>query len=67
MGWASGSEVGDSIWYGIRDLIPPENRKEAARVIIDALEGNDCDTIYECEQLVKDAQLGHVYWPDEEE
>ncbi len=67
MGWASGSEVGDDIWNGIRDLILPENRQEAARVVIDALEDADCDTIYECEQLVKDAGLEDKYWPEEEE
>lgn len=67
MGWASGSEVGDEIWNGIRDFIHPESRKDAARVVIDALESADCDTIYECEQLVKDAQLEDKYWPEEED
>lgn len=66
MGWASGSEVGDDIWSGIRELILPENRQEAARTVINALEAADCDTIYECEQLVKDAGLEKEYWPDEE-
>ncbi len=67
MGWASGSEVGDDIWSGIRDLILHENRAEAAKVIINALEDADCDTIYECEQLVKDAGLEKEYFGDEEE
>lgn len=62
MGWASGSTVGDSIWSGIRDLIPEENRQEAARVIIEALEEQDCDTIYELELLVKDAGLEEEYY-----
>lgn len=67
MGWAGGSEVGDTIWGGIRDLIPEEHRAEAAKVVIDALEAEDCDTIYECEQLVIDAGLENEYWPDEDE
>lgn len=67
MGWASGSEVGDNIWDGIRDLIPEENRQEAARVVINALEDQDCDTIGECENLVIDAGLQKEYWPDEDE
>ena len=67
MGWASGSEVGEEIWNGIRYLIPEDDRQEAARVVIDALENQDCDTIYECETLVKDAGLEEKYWPEEEE
>lgn len=65
MGWVGGSIVGDDIWNGIRDFIAEENREKAARVVIDALEAEDCDTIYECEQLVKDAKLESVYWPEE--
>lgn len=67
MGWASGSEVGDTIWNGIRGFIPEGNREEAAKIVIDALEDQDCDTIYECEQLVKDAKLESEYWPEEED
>lgn len=67
MGWASGSEVGDDIWNGIRGFIPEGNRAEAAKIVIDALEAQDCDTIYECETLVKDAGLESEYWPDEED
>ena len=67
MGWSGGSEVGDSIWNGIRDFIPQENREQAARIVIDALESQDCDTIYECEKLVEDAGLQEEYWPDDED
>lgn len=66
MGWASGSEVGDQIWNNIRGFIPQGSRAEAAKIVIDALESQDCDTIYECEQLVIDAGLQSEYWPDEE-
>lgn len=67
MGWSGGTEVGESIWNNIRGFIAEGNRKEAARIVINALESQDCDTIYECELLVKDAELEHEYWPDEEE
>lgn len=67
MGWAGGSEVGDSIWLNIRHLIKEEDREEAARVIINALEAEDCDTVYECEQLVIDAGLESEYFPEDED
>lgn len=67
MGWASGSDVGNQIWNNIRDFISIDDREEAARIIIDVLEGEDCDTVYECEQLVKDAGLEDEYWPENEE
>lgn len=65
MGWSRGSEVGDEIWFGIREYVPKEHREKVARVIIDALEAQDCDTIYECEQLVKDAKLEDEYFGEE--
>lgn len=67
MGWAGGSTVGDQVWNNIRGFIPEGNRKEAARIVIDALEDQDCDTIYECELLVIDAELEDEYWPKEDE
>ncbi len=65
MGWAGGSEVAHNIWSGIRKYVPEEHREKVARVIIDALEDQDCDTIYECEQLVKDAKLEDEYFGEE--
>jgi hypothetical protein len=67
VGWAGGSEVGDQIWNNIRGFIPEGSREEAARIVINALEDQDCDTIYECEQLVIDAGLEDEYWPEEGE
>lgn len=67
MGWSGGSAVGDEIWNNIRGFIAEESREEAARIVIDALEDQDCDTIGECELLVKDAKLEDVYWPEEDD
>lgn len=67
MGWASGSDIGDSFWNKVRDYIPDENKEFVARELINALEDQDCDTIYECEQLVIDAGLEDEYWPEEDE
>lgn len=67
MGWASGSEIGNEIWNPIRNFIAEGNRAEAAKIVIDALESRDCDTIHECEQLVKDAGLEAEYWSEEED
>jgi hypothetical protein len=67
MGWASGSDIGTGFWEEIRENIIPEKLEETARALINALEDQDCDTIYECEQLVIDAGLEEEYWPDDEE
>lgn len=66
MGWAGGSEVGSSFWNEVRGYIPEGNREVVARELINALEDQDCDTIYECEQLVKDAGLEDEYWGEDE-
>lgn len=55
MGWASGSEVAEDIWGLVRPLTTKENRKYVAKKMIGIFENHDCDTIYECEQLYKDA------------
>lgn len=67
MGWASGSDIGIDFWEEIRENVKPEFLEETARALINALEDQDCDTIYECEQLVIDAGLEEEYWPDEDE
>lgn len=67
MGWASGSELAEKLWEGVREFVPEEDRGVVAKFFIDAFEDQDCDTIYECEQLVKDAGLEEKYWPDDKE
>jgi len=64
MGWSGGSELGDSFWRRIREHIPEESRQLVARELINALEDQDCDTVYECELLVSDAGLEEEYWPE---
>lgn len=68
MGWASGSELAERVWDDVRTCIPSEiDRRTAAKRVIEAFEDMDCDTIGECEQLVKDAGLEAEYWPDDED
>lgn len=67
MGWSGGSDIGESFWNTVRDCVKEEDREFVARELIKALEDLDCDTIYECEQLVVDAGLEEEYWPEEDE
>lgn len=67
MGWASGSELAELTWAAVREHIPTEKREKIAREFIELYEDMDCDTIDECEQLVKDSGLEAEYWPDEED
>jgi len=64
MGWASGSELAESVWSLVRDHIPQRRRKEVALDLIDLFENMDCDTIEECEELCRDAE--RPTWRDEE-
>lgn len=57
MGWGSGSELAEGLWDDLRPLIPKKHRKKAALAVIEAVENHDCDTIQECEQLCKDAEV----------
>jgi hypothetical protein len=63
MGWASGSELAESVWSLFRKHVPKEQRKQVALKLIDLFEDRDCDTIDECEQLCKDAK--RPTWRDE--
>lgn len=54
MGWSSGSELAEEVWDMFRGLIRKDKKKYAKR-LIELFENMDCDTIYECEQLCKDA------------
>ncbi len=53
MGWASGSEIADRIWDTVKEHIPESEKKSIALEIIKIFEDEDCDTIYECEELCK--------------
>lgn len=43
MGWATGAEVAEELWYKIEDIIPQDQRQKAAQEIIDIFERYDCD------------------------
>jgi hypothetical protein len=57
MGWASGSALADDVWALFRKHVPAKNRRAVARKLVDMFEGEDCDTMDECERLMKDAGL----------
>ncbi len=65
MGWAGGSELADEIWGMFRKHVPANQRKRLAKKLVDIFEGQDCDTMDECEQLMKDAGLENR-WADDE-
>lgn len=52
MGWASGSDVAKKIiTSGVVRKMRRKNRLEFYRVLIEALEDQDCDTLQECIDL----------------
>lgn len=55
MGWAGGSFVANELWQGLKSLIPLEDQEEGARIIVDALKGNDWDTLEESPELMEAA------------
>lgn len=65
MGWASGSRLADDVWSLVRKHIPAKNRKGVAKKLVDMFEGEDCDTMDEAEQLMKDAGLENRWDEDE--
>lgn len=65
MGWASGSRMAADIWALFRPHVPVKARKHVAKKLVDIFEGEDCDTMDECERLMKDAGLDRR-WEEEE-
>ena len=57
MGWASGSRLAEDIWSTVRGAIPANKRKRIAKKVVALFESEDCDTMDEAEQLMKDAGL----------
>ena len=57
MGWASGSEIADKVWKLVSKFVPEKKKKGVARKLVSIFEEADCDTMYECEQLMCDAQI----------
>lgn len=57
MGWAGGSILAKDLWSLVRYYIPVSERKLVARQFVEFFEKEDCDTIYEAQDLVRDAGL----------
>lgn len=55
MGWASGSELAESVWLLIREYVPEEKRPRVAKQLIEAFRDHDWDTVDEAETLAADA------------
>lgn len=48
MGWASGSEIADSVWDEFQKYIPNDKKGKVALELVGLFESNDCDTMQEC-------------------
>jgi len=57
MGWASGSEIAEKVWKVVSKVIPEKDKKRIARKLITIFENADCDTMYECKDLIRCANL----------
>jgi hypothetical protein len=60
MGWSRGSEIAAEVWDLVKEFVPPKKRKSIAKQIVDLFEDNDCDTMYEAEDLVEAAGLSEL-------
>jgi hypothetical protein len=63
MGWASGSYLAEDIWNLVRKYIPDKDRVQVARKFVDLFKSFDCDTLQECDQLMKDVNI--LYWGED--
>jgi hypothetical protein len=57
MGWSRGSEIAAEVWDLVKEFVPTKKRKSIAKQIVDLFEDNDCDTMYEAEDLMEAAGL----------
>lgn len=57
MGWSGGSEIASEVWDIVKEFIPKKKRKVIAKQIVNLFEDNDCDTMYEAEELMEAAEL----------
>ena len=61
MGWASGSELADTLFHHVEIAVKDENtRKALAFKFVEIFERYDCDTMSEC-RFVKE----YLKWNDE--
>jgi hypothetical protein len=56
MGWGSGSVLAELLWKDIRKYIHKKDIGTVAEIIWSRFEEFDCDTLDECEQLIKDIE-----------
>jgi hypothetical protein len=63
MGWASGSYLAEDIWNLVRNYIPTTDRVQVARKFVGLFKSFDCDTLQECDQLMKDVNI--LYWGED--
>lgn len=47
MGWARGSEILLKVWTTARPFVPVKKRVALLAELIEIVEDNDCDTVYE--------------------
>lgn len=59
MGWSSGSQLAEDIWNEVSKYIPKVKKKKVARKIVNYFESMDCDTMEDCEQLMRDAKISY--------
>jgi hypothetical protein len=67
MGWASGSALAVEVWELMRERIPKKYRQEIAERLVELFEDHDCDTMDECELLMKDAGLDDRWDADDKD
>jgi hypothetical protein len=60
MGWSRGSEIAAEVWDLVKEFVPPKKRKSIAKQIVDLFEDNDCDTMYEAEDLMEAAGMAEL-------
>jgi hypothetical protein len=68
MGWSSGSELAENLWWEIEKYIPESEKSTVAANICDMFANRDCDTLPECADLwgwaVKNLKFiaGNIYY-----
>jgi hypothetical protein len=57
MGWGSGSALASQVWDLFRKYVSAQKKKKISRKLIKLFESYDCDTLFECVQLMQDAEV----------
>lgn len=51
MGWSGGTPIAQGIWDSVKKYIPEKDQPKVANEIIDILEDEDWDNLYEVDEL----------------